>query len=99
MIDPTQQAVAAPEMAPEAAAPDMSAGYVIEIRCTPDGLHKVGVEPMTPEMAEADDSQFQEVANIGEAMKLVREIAAHAGNMVDTKASDDAMAAGYGNNA
>jgi hypothetical protein len=83
----------------------MSAGFMIEIRCTPDGKFAVGVEPMAEESQEegaeagaGDDGEFQAVGSIGEVLKLVREIAAHAGSMVDTKASDDAMAAGYGSN-
>lgn len=109
MADPTQvpadPAAAAPA-APDAP-DDMSQGYVIELRCMPGGKYSIGVEPMAEEQGEESagapgaspepaGDDFQPVANIGEAMKLIREIIAHAGQMTDTGASQDEMSAGYG---
>lgn len=101
--DPT--AAAAPE-----AAPDTSNGYTIEIHVTPDGKFAVGVEPMAAERTEnnegdpiggdasGDEANFQPVGSLGELVKLVREIVTNAGQMADTGADMDAMAAGYGSN-
>lgn len=85
---------------------DMSGGYVIEIRCTPDGKFAVGVEPLAEESQEegagaagegedGESADHQSVGSLGEALKLVREIVAHAGEMTDTTASADEMSAGY----
>jgi hypothetical protein len=96
--DPTADPTAA--AAPEAAAPDMSNGYTIEIRVTPDGKFAVGVEPMAAEDAEAagNADEFQPVGSLGEVVKLVRDIVTNAGQMADTGADMDQMAAGYGSN-
>lgn len=81
---------------------DMSNGFCIEIRCTPDGKFAVGVEPLAEEAkeeagegGEGEDGDYQPVASIGEVLKLVREIVAHAGELVDTGAAADEMNAGY----
>lgn len=83
---------------------DMSGGYCIEIRVDSQGKMSVGVEPLAEEdkeeggEGEGDGEDYQPVASVGEACKLVREIVAHAGQMADTGADSDAMAAGYGAN-
>lgn len=50
--------------------------------------------PSSPVEAEGDDSQA--VTSIGEALKLIREIVLHGGQMTDTTASVDEMSSGYG---
>ena len=90
----------APMMPPEAegAAPDMAGGYCIEIYVTPDGKMSVAVEPKMAEESAPGEEAAQPVANIGEAMRLVREIVANAGEMTDMGAGQDEMGAGYGSN-
>lgn len=106
--DPTQGAAQADPAAPDDDTGDMSAGYVIEIRCTPDGKFSVGVEPLFEEDQEesgaagdtdsgsGDSEDMQSVASVGEVCKLVRELVAHAGQMADTGAESDAMGSAYG---
>lgn len=99
---------AAPEAAGQStegaeSAPDMSNGFTIELNVGLDGKMTVSVEPAAEESSEegsgsdgSDDDEAQPVANIGEALKLIREIVAHAGQMTDTSASNDEMSSGYG---
>lgn len=109
--DPTQGAAQADPAAPDtddAAPGDMSAGFVIEIRCTPDGKFSVGVEPLSEENQEesgasgdsdsgsGDSEDMQSVGSVGEVCKLVRELVAHAGQIADTGAESDAMGSAYG---
>ena len=108
MTAPTSGAMPAMAGDPSAdtdTAPDMSAGYVIEITCTPDGKFTVAVEPKGEEASEegaggdgTDDDEAQAVATIGDVCKLVREIVQHAGQMVDSDAGTEEMGAGYGSN-
>ncbi len=87
----------------QAAAPDMSAGYVIELRCAPGGKFSLGVEPMAVEQGEGEgvegdgeSGEYQSVQSLPEALKLIREIVAHGGEVADMTASQDEMSAGYG---
>jgi len=102
MADPTQ--ATDPSTDTDDTSPDMSGGYVIEIRVSTDNKISVGVEPLAEEDQEESgegegSDDYQPVASVGEACKLVREIVAHAGQMADSGADSDAMAAGYGSNA
>lgn len=51
--------------------------------------------PPSPPPAEPEDN-YQPVASLGEAMKLIREIVMHGGESADAGASQDEMSAGYG---
>jgi hypothetical protein len=81
------------------ATPDTTAGYCIEIHVSPDGKVSVGVEPKSAEDEETDEENYQPVGSFAEAIKLAKEIYAHAGNMEDVAAGQDDMAAGYGKQA
>jgi hypothetical protein len=77
--------------------PDASSGYCIEIKVDSQGNMKVGVEPSSDEEGEDDnDDDFQEVDNLQQAFKLIKEIVSHAGNMADMTQSSDEMDQGYG---
>jgi hypothetical protein len=108
MADLTQ----APEdtAATDDTATDTSAGYVIEIKCKPDGTFAVGVEPMAEEAQEESgedggasggsgeggaDENYQTCTSLGAALRLVKDIVAHAGNKEDMQAGADEMSAGY----
>lgn len=104
-LDPSMQTGAPAPVAPPEAAPEASGGYVIELRVAADGAMSVSVEPDAPVMennegdpegGDMGGEDAQPVANIGEAMKLIREIVAHAGEMTDTSASQGEMESGYG---
>lgn len=108
MTAPTSGAAPSAPDDTDAAPGDMSAGFVIEIRCTPDGKFSVGVEPLSEEDQEesgaagdadsgsGDGEDMQSVASVGEVCKLVRELVAHAGQMADTGTESDAMSSAYG---
>lgn len=110
MMDPAAGAAdpAATAVAQDGAL-DTSGGYCIEVRVDADGKIKVGVESLADEQAEDaqggepaaegddnDNEQYQEVGSIGEALKLVKQIYAGAGEMQDMGAGMDEMSAGYG---
>lgn len=76
--------------------PDTSGGYCIEIMVSADGSVSVGVEPKSAEDEEGDDENYQPVDSFAAAIKLAKEIYAHAGNMQDMGAGMDDMSAGYG---
>lgn len=104
-LDPSMQA------APSALAPDApaSAGFTVELKVDGQGKMTVCVEPAAEEAGEessgavmagsddeSGDDESQPVANIGEALKLIREIVTHGGQMADVGASSDEMSSGYG---
>lgn len=76
--------------------PDTSGGYCIEIRVGADGKVSVGVEPKSAEDEEGDEENHQSVDSFAGAIKLAKEIYAHAGSMQDMNAGMDQMSAGYG---
>jgi len=77
--------------------PDASGGYCIEIKVGADGKVSVGVEPQSAEDSEGEDEEnYQPVDSFAAAIKVAKEIYAHAGNMQDMGAGMDEMSAGYG---
>jgi hypothetical protein len=101
MADMTQSSAPTDPSDTDDTSPDMSGGYVIEIRVSADNKISVGVEPLAEESQEESgegSDDYQPVASVGEACKLIREIVAHAGQMADSGADADAMSAGYGAN-
>ena len=94
-MDPSMQAAAPAPAAPEA--PEAPAGFCIELYVGADGKMSVAVEPKEEPVAEEGaEAPSQPVANIQEAMRLIREIIEHDGEMTDPAASQDEMASGYG---
>jgi hypothetical protein len=85
---------------PSSPAPDMSAGYCIEIKVSGDGKISVGVESAAAEASEegaesGQDEDYQSVPTIGDAVRLVREIYNHAGSLQSDSAGEDQMVSGY----
>lgn len=87
---------------------DASKGYCIEIRVGADGKVSVGVESLADEQSEeagtgegaeggegSGDDDYQPVDSFIAAIKLAKEIYAHAGSMSDMSASQDEMNSGY----
>lgn len=105
-LDPGMQAAtppAAPAAAPEDSAPEAGGGFTVELKVDAQGKMTVCVEPAAEEAGEEsgdegapEDDESQPVANIGEALKLIREIVTHGGQMSDVGAGADEMGAGYG---
>lgn len=103
MIDPAAQQAPVAADPTAAPAPDQAAqgGFCVELYVKADGSMSVSVEPGKAEAAEdAGDPEggeaSQPVGNIGEALKLIREIVTHGGQPTDMAASQDEMSAGYG---
>jgi hypothetical protein len=107
MADPMQ---APPPPPAPTEAPAAPGGYTIELKVSADGKMSVSVEPDVEEAGEEagvtpppdgaapvppeDDSQ--DVASLGEALKLIREIVMRGGEQTDMGASQDEMSSGYG---
>ena len=80
---------------------DASQGYCIELNVAADGSMTIGVEPASVEAGEegsgdTDQEDTQPVANLAEALRLIKDIVAHAGQIEDAVAGNTDMAAGYG---
>lgn len=105
-FDPSMQdpAAAPAQAAPEA--PAAAPGFTVCLKVGGDGQMSVSVEPdgedapapgADPSADPAEEAaEAQPVGNIGEALKLIREIVQHGGEQVDAAAGQDAMSAGYG---
>lgn len=69
--------------------------YTIEIKVDASGGIQVGVETGAQEAAEGEDGeQYQAVANIGEALRLVKDIYSNAGQNTSGAAAQE-MGAAY----
>lgn len=81
---------------------DASGGYTIEVKVAGDGSISVCVEPEMGEMGEessaedAGEEDYQPVASIREACKLVTQIYQSQGQLPDSTADQADMATGYG---
>jgi hypothetical protein len=83
---------------------DMSNGYTIELCVKPDGSMTIGVEPIAEEQSEESgesggDGDTQPVSSLGDAIRVIKDIVAHAGDISDMQGSQDAMSSGYGKGA
>jgi hypothetical protein len=88
----------------EDAGMDMSQGYCIELRVKADGTMTIGVEPLAEEQSEesgesGEDDDTQPVSSLGDAIRVIKDIVAHAGDISDMQGSQDAMSSGYGKGA
>jgi hypothetical protein len=89
----------------EDAGMDMSNGYTIELTVKPDGSMTIGVEPIAEEQSEesgeagGDAEDTQSVSSLGDAIRVIKDIVAHAGDISDMQGSQDAMSSGYGKGA
>lgn len=76
-----------------------SGGYCIEIRVDANNQVSVGVEPLEKEIAEeagGAEEKYQAVKSIQEAMVIVKDIYANAGNVKEGMAqSSNEMSEGY----
>lgn len=88
----------------DAAPSDSAGGYCIELRVTADGKMSIGVEPLAEEQSEegaedgsgeGDDDNYQPVASLGGAIRLIKNIVAHAGDKTDMTAGQNDMDGGY----
>jgi len=52
----------------------MSGGYCIEIRVSPDGTIQVGREDAAEENSEAEDTNYQPAKSFGDAVRMAMEI-------------------------
>lgn len=81
----------------EGASETTSGGYTIEIEVTADNKISVSVEPEAPEGGAEGEAEgdAQQVASFGEALRVCKDIYAHAGEMQDTSGSAGDMESGY----
>jgi hypothetical protein len=88
----------------EDAGMDMSQGYCIELKVKADGSMTIGVEPLAEEQSEesgedGSEDDSQPVSSLGDAIRVIKDIVAHAGDISDMQGSQDAMSSGYGKGA
>lgn len=81
----------------EGASETTSGGYTIEIEVTDDNKISVSVEPMSSEGGAEGETEgdAQQVESFGEALRICKDIYAHAGEMQDTSGSATDMESGY----
>ena len=97
---PPAMAPAAPD---PAEAPEAEGGYTICLKVTADGQMSVSVDVDGPDESDEagapepdGDETAQPVPNIQAAMKLIKQIVSHAGQMADAGADESDMSSGYG---
>lgn len=79
---------------------DTSNGYTIELKVDSSGKMSIGVEPAAEEASEesgeAEGDDAQPVANLGEAIRVIKDIINNAGQMQDADEGAADMSSGYG---